>query len=149
MDLAAITVEDFKSKFYRDFPYWNASYPDAQQNYILDQDITNAFAEAKMVFNQGLFGSDEQITLAYLYLTAHYLCIDMANATAGLSSAGSFPVSARSVGSVSESYAVPDAFTDNPVLMGYMKTGYGSKYLSFVLPRIVGNVVAVAGETQA
>lgn len=149
MNLDTITVDDFKTKFFRDFPYWSPAYTDAETNYILDQDITNAFQEAKVVFNPALFGSDDEIKLGYLYLTAHYLCIDIANANAGLTSAGSFPVSSRSVGSVSESYAVPDAFTDNPVLMGYMKTGYGAKYLSLLLPRIVGNVVSVAGGTNA
>lgn len=148
MDLATITVEDFKAKFIRDFPYWSPVYSDVATNYILDADIENAFAEAQVVFNQALFGDDAEIRLAYLYLTAHYLCIDMANANAGLSSAGSFPVASRSVGSVSESYMIPDAFKDNPSLMAYMKTGYGSKYLSLVLPKVVGNVVATLGWTQ-
>lgn len=120
-----------------------------QYDYILDADITKAFTEAQANFNQGLFGDDTQITLAYLYLTAHYLVFDLQTSAAGINSTGQFNVSARSVGSVSESYSIPKIYEDNPTLSFYAKTGYGSKYISLLLPNLIGNMTAVWGGTNA
>ena len=120
---------------------------DSINNYVLDQDILNAFAEAQMVYNQGFFGTN--ITLPYLYLTAHYLCNDLRAAQQGLNSTGAFPVSGRSVGSVSENYMIPDTYKDNPNLAPFTSTAYGMKYLSFLLPNLVGNVNVVWGGANA
>lgn len=149
MDLNTITPVDFKAQFVRDFPYAiDGTSPQINPDYVYDSDITRAFAEAQIVFNQGLFGSDAQIKLAYLYVTAHYLVLDLRAAQAGISGAGGlFPVSSRSVGNVSESYAVPDAYTNDPNLAIYAQTNYGMKYLSMVLPKLVGNMVGVFGGT--
>src|SRR5690606_2946854 len=61
-------------------------------NYVLDEDIEKAFSEAKVLLNQALFSSDENIQLGYLYLTAHYLVHDMRAAQSGISGVGSFAV---------------------------------------------------------
>lgn len=121
---------------------------DSIYNYVQDRDITAAFREAKMIFNQGIFGTDEEITLAYLYLTAHYLCNDIRASLAGISGSGTFPVSSRNVGSVSESYDIPVQIKDSAALSQYTASSYGMKYLSFLLPNLTGNVVAVFGGTQ-
>ncbi len=126
--------------------YWDL-YPDDVDNYVLDSDITKAFAEAQMVFNQSLFGTDAQITLAYLYLTAFYLVNDLRTSAAGIGSQGQFPVNSKTMGSVSEAYTVPQKYLDNPLLALYTNNGYGMKYLSFALPRLVGNIGAVCGWT--
>ncbi len=143
MDLNTITTQDFKTRFHRNFNYTNVSDPD----YVGNQDITNAFGEAKITFNQTLFGNDDDITLAYLYLTAHFMCVDIAMANGGVNSQANFPVSARTVGSVSESYAVPEAYTQSANLSYYTQTAYGLKYLAMVLPRLVGNFGHVYGGT--
>lgn len=117
-------------------------------NYILDADIEKAFAEAAILLNQSLFTSDDNIRLGYLYLTAHYLVNDIRAGQGGIRASGSFPVASRSVGNVSESYSIPHAYMDNPVYSFYTQSAYGLKYLSLVLPGIVGNVVAVGGATQ-
>ena len=114
-------------------------------NYIQDQDITNAFAEAQVTFNQGLFGTDAQITLGYLYMAAHWLCNDMKAALAGVNSTGNFPVSSKSAGSVSESYAIPQQYLDNPILAQYTQTAYGMKFLAMAMPNMTGNMVSVWG----
>lgn len=119
--------------------------PDTLDNWVQDNDITNAFAEAQALFNQALYSTDQTIRLAYLYLTAHFLAYDLKAALAGLTASGSFPVSARAVGSVSESYDIPAAYTDSPVLSSYTSTAYGMKYLAMTLPSLVGNIVAVTG----
>ena len=118
MDLNTITVSDFKTYFRRDFPYLptdSSTYCD-EDKYILDSDIEKAFIEAQMVYNQSLFGEDAFIRVAYYYLTAHYLCIDMKAASAGLGGVGNLPVSARTVGSVSETYSIPQRYLDDPQL---------------------------------
>lgn len=149
MDLDTITASDFKAFFRRDFPYLpsdSASYCDADK-FVLDEDINKAFKEAKILFNQSMFGTDEEIELGYLYLTAHYLCNDLRAAASGIEGTGSFPVSARTVGSVSETYTIPQKYIDSPQLAFYTNTTYGLKYLSLILPNLVGNVGVVAGWT--
>lgn len=126
---------------------WKRTPQDAD-NFISDSDITRAFAEAEMSFNQGLFGSDSEITLAYLYLTAHYLVMDIRTAAAGTASAGEGILNSKAAGSVSVGYTVPTTFVNDPVLGYYYKSGYGQKYLSFLIPRITGNVVSIAGATR-
>lgn len=190
MDLSTITVDDFKTLFYRDFPYL-PSYDNAELynigdrvyysttklfydctvngttgtlptvtanwsqvdddilNYIQDVDITKAFTEAQVVLNQELYASDDIIQLVYLYLTAHYLVHDIRAGLAGVSAQAQFPTASKSVGSVSESFAVPRAYTDNPIYSFYTQSAYGMKFLSLTLPAMVGNVGAVGGATLA
>ena len=128
-------------------PSWSTPVADNVNNYVLDSDIERAFAEARINFNQALYSTEEEITLVYLYLTAHYLVIDIQNATQGLESNSSYPVSSRSVGSVSESYDIPTAYREDPTFSYFSQTGYGLKYLSLMIPRIVGNVGVVFGST--
>lgn len=150
MDLSTITAAHFKTRFYRDFYFANQN-PDqdkpvpANTELVQDLDISNAFADAKALLNQGLLDSDANITLGYLYLTAHCLCLNIKASDAGVNSGGTgaFPVTSRSVGSVSESYQVPEAYTDDPILAQYAQTAYGQKYLAMVLPKLRGNMVAV------
>lgn len=122
-------------------------YDTTVDDYVLDSDITKAFAEAQVVFNQELFNGDPSVIQGYLYLTAHYLVNDLNTANAGIQSVGSYPVSGRKVGSVSENYEIPKYYLDNPLFLFYNKTGYGQKYLSFILPVLVGNVGIACGTT--
>lgn len=188
MDLNTITVAQFQTQFFRDFPYlnvydptvtytvtqtvfYNGNFYSALQNallnitpgsdiskwqiiqsnaneYVQPQDITNAFAQAQVVFNQGLFSSDAILKLAYLYCTAHYLVHDLRAAMAGINGTGTFPVSSRAVGSMSESYQIPDFYKDNPQIAFFTSSPYGLKYLSMLLPNLVGNVMSVFGGTN-
>lgn len=151
MDLNTITVTDFKNYFRRDFPYAQEPATDNVcanlDAYVFDFDIEKAFLEAQAILNQALFPDDATIRLAYLYLSAHYLANDLRTAQGGIESTGNFPVSSRSVGSVSESYQIPDAYKDNAQVAFFSTTGYGQKYLSIVLPALVGNVRTVLGAT--
>lgn len=126
---------------------WN-KVSDNADNYIQDDDITRAFQEAEISFNQGLFGTDDQIKMGYLYLTAHYLVNDIRTSMQGISSVGEQTVSSRTVGSVSESYSIPDHYVDNPTFAFYTKSGYGLKYLNMVFPRLRGNFGVVDGTTM-
>jgi len=149
VDLNSITVQDFKDYFTRDFPYLPAGVQtNPDPNLVSDNDIEKAFAEAQMMFNQGLFGTDAQVEIGYLYLTAHYLTLDLRAGLSGISGGAQYPVASKSVGSVSESYSIPQEYLDDPYLATYTQTTYGLKYLSFVLPAIRGNVQAVWGGTN-
>ncbi len=124
-------------------------YQDDSDNWIQDADITKAFSEAMICFNQQFFSSDANIKIGYLYMTAHYLVIDIQAALAGgINATGNFPTTNRTVGSVSAGYAIPEAYMKNPQLAQYATTAYGLKYLTMVLPQMVGNINAVYGGAQ-
>jgi len=114
----------------------------------LDSDISKAIAEAGVNFNEALFSDQNTYSIAYLYLTAHYLVMDLRASTQGI--AGDFPwlTNSKSVGSVSEGLAIPDFMLQNPMLSHFGKTYYGVKYLSLVFPRIVAPMFSTPGGTQ-
>ena len=120
-------------------------YKDDEANYISDMDISKAFVEAKINFNPKLFEGCEQAKTAFLYLAAHYLVIDLNNAQNPFALGGMGLVSSKSVGSVSESYAIPQWVTNDKNLGLYAQTGYGLKYLSLILPRLHGNIIFTPG----
>ncbi len=129
-----------------DETYWEI-YPDDIYNYVLDSDIEKAFAEAKVNFNQSLFANDEDIRIGYLYLTAFYLVNDLQTAQAGIQAVGIGLLKSRTVGSVSESYEFPQWIMEFPFYAFLYTNRYGMKYLSLILPYLVGNVQVVAGTT--
>lgn len=189
VDVTGITVAQFKTQFFRGFPYLplydnSAVYntdeevyyeagglfykaladgvtgitpgtdatkwvkvTDSLENWVMDADIENAFVEAQSLFNIALYGTDAAATLAYMYLTAHWLAHDLKTALAGLTASGSFPVSSKSAGSVSESYSIPAQYVESPIISQYTSTAYGMKFLALTLPALVGNVGYVAGAT--
>lgn len=120
---------------------------DSVDNYIQDADIMRAFNEAKVNFNAALFGDDDTVKMVFLYLAAHYLVIDLNNAMNPLAMGFMGFTQSKSVGSVSESYAVPSFATNNALLSQLMLTGYGRKYLSLLQPYLVGNIFLVPGRT--
>lgn len=120
---------------------------DSVDNYIQDADIMRAFNEAKVNFNAALFGDDDTVKMVFLYLAAHYLVIDLNNAQNPLSMGFMGFTQSKSVGSVSESYAVPQWMLNNSILSQYAQTGYGRKYLSLIQPYLVGNIIFCPGRT--
>ena len=130
-----------------DTAYWS-KYDASVDDYIQDDDIEKAFDEAEFCINQELFSTDAKITLVYLYATAHYLVNDIRAAMQGVESSGSFNVSARSVGRVSETYSIPQRYLDSPALSFFTTSAYGMKYLSLVVPNLIGNMGIVGGGTN-
>ncbi len=143
VDVTTITADQFKQRFPRDFIYGNSSPAS-----VADSDINNSFIDAQSVFNVGLFNGDTIATNAYLLLTAHWLCLSLRASNAGVNGVGAFPVQSRSVGSVSESYAIPAKYLASPSLAMYTQTTYGLQYLAIVLPSLVGNTQAVCAVTN-
>ena len=113
-------------------------------NYTRDEDITNAFNEAVVNFNENLFKDNDTKKLIFLYLTAYYLTVDFMNAQGG-SYKGL--TQSKSVGSVSESYAIPQWMLNSPLLSMYCSNGYGLKYLSLIKPYLIGNIFVARGAT--
>lgn len=120
---------------------------DSTDNYVQDADITRAFGEATVNFNQAIWGDDATIKMMYLYLSAHYLINDLKAANGGVAASPAFVVTSRKVGNVSEEYGIPGAYLTNPLYAYLSTTPYGLKYLSLIVPRMVGNMVAVCGTT--
>ena len=147
----------FNSNFYKSLIDGNTTEPtdttnweivkDSVDNYIQDSDIMRAFKEAKVNFNAGLFGDDDTIKMVFLYLAAHYLVIDLNNAMNPMAMGFMGFTQSKSVGSVSQSFALPDFVTRNAALSQYMQTGYGAKYVSLINPYLIGNVLLIKGKT--
>lgn len=123
---------------------WNL-YNDNIFNYITDEDISRAFVEAKINFNPQLFPNCETMRLTYCYLAAHYLVIDLNNAQNPLALGFMGFTQSKSVGSVSESYGLPSWIMSDSKLSLYAQTGYGRKYLSLIMPYLVGNIIYTPG----
>lgn len=121
----------------------------SQDSYIVDDDIEKAFAQAREYTNPEIFDTSRALIDAYLFCTAHYMVMDIRAAEGGLDSRGSAIAQSRSVGSVSESLAIPDAFTKDPQWAYFAQTAYGQKFLSYVIPRVTGRVGVASGATQA
>jgi len=152
LTVAEIVVDDFKDHFVRDFQYAiqsgeTESIYSCQKDYVMDSDITKAFSEADANFNESLFGTDASLKMTFLYLAAHYLVLDLQASEQGAGSNGSFLVSSRSVGGVSESYAIPNWMLNDPVLGAFATTKYGQKYITLIKPLLIGNVVVYQGAT--
>lgn len=147
-----ITKDDFKAHFFRDFKFqvpMGSQVPlaNCDKSYVKDADIHKAFIEAKVCFNSNLFSESDHIKITFLYLSAHYLVSDIQASRQGLRSKGVDAVTSRSVGAVSESYAILERFASDPILSTYTQTRYGQRYLGLLAPLLVGNVQVFTGST--
>ena len=140
---AIITKDAFKTYFARDFAFGE------NEARVMDADIDKAIAESTIQFNPGLWGGQDESAMAFQYLTAHTLAVNLRNAgkKSGLRSSAAYPVTQKSAGPLSVGYAVPQRYAESPVLAPYLQTGYGQKYLQMIAPYLVGNVVCIEGGT--
>ena len=140
---SAPTVAQFKSQFFRDFPY--GTDPAIA---VLDQDITNGFNMVDITINPALWGNQTAYTIGYLLLAAHFMVLSIRASSQGLNGQYSWAQNSKSVGAVSESFTLPQRIIDNPDFMAYTKTNYGAQYLQLVLPLLAGQMFTVCGSTQ-
>ena len=136
------TATDFKAHFTRDFPFGTST------NSVMDSDINKALLECSVNFNEALWDTQDEFSVAYLYLTAHYLVMDLRASTQGISGNFAWMTTSKSVGSVSEGQDIPEFIRKDPMLSHYAKTYYGAKYISLAYPRLIGNVFAKFGGTK-
>lgn len=116
-------------------------------DYVLDSDIDKSLSQGMANVNDEIFESDAIITAAFYYCAAHFLVMDIRMAEAGLDSRGEGVVSSKSVGSVSTSFTLPEAYSKDPQWSYFAQTAYGQKYLSYVIPRVTGLPMAVSDGT--
>lgn len=136
------TVAEFKSYFSRDFPYGSTMQS------VMDSDITKAQGEALFNFNGDLFSSQDNYSICFNLLTAHFLVMDLRMSGQGIAGQFSWNATSKSVGSVSEGIQIPDRIMANPEFAYLTKTNYGTKYLMLLLPMLSGQVFIVAGSTR-
>lgn len=137
------TIDDFKNYFTRDFPYGTDP-----QTSVLDADIGKAFGQTNFAINPALFSSQENYTLGYLWLSAHWLVVDLRASSQGISGQFNWLETNKSVGSVSEGFSIPQRILDNPRFAMLSKTNYGAKYLELLLPALAGQVFIACGRTK-
>lgn len=137
------TVSEFKAYFHRDFPFGS----DIDTS-VVDADIEKAVGQTDVNINRNLFTSQQAYTIGYVLLTAHYLVLDLRNASQGLKGQFNFLETSKTVGSVSQSFSIPQRILDNPYFAMLTKTTYGAKYLEHILPQLAGPFGVVYGRTQ-
>ena len=116
----------------------------SKDDYVTDQDILKAMSQA-IITAKYCGDSDEEAINIYLHLVAYYLVVDLKNASQGVGSSYSAAVSSKSVGDVSESYAIPQWMLDNPMYSMFAQNGYGLKYLSLIAPFLAVTIIYSRG----
>lgn len=137
------SVQDFKDRFFRDFPY--GVDPTTT---VVDQDITTAFVMVNINMNPELFADQGSYTQGYLLLSAHYLVMNLRSSSQGLNGQFNFGQQSKAAGSVSEAFAIPQRILDNPDWAILCKTNYGAQFIQLVLPQLAGQIYGVAGSTR-
>lgn len=130
------TPQEFRDYFRRDFPFCPFVIPEGESDpveqvndeCISDSDILRAKSDAELSFRADCLDADGRKT-ALLYLTAHYLVLNLRNSADGISSNGGYGEASKSVGSVSVSYnSAPEWMKSNPLISSLQQTGYGQRY---------------------
>ena len=111
------TVDDFKSYFARDFPFGC----DIDEN-VLNADIQKALDKTFYKINEALWCDQGEYDLAYLNLSAHFLCTSIQASSQGLSGKFEWLLNSKSVGSVSVGQSIPESVLNDPVLSYYSKS---------------------------
>lgn len=134
------SVADFKSYFFRDFPF--GIDPNVA---VLDQDIVNAMLQTNASINQALFSEQGSYSVGYNLLTAHYMTLNLRSSSQGINGQFNFLEASKGVGGVNSSYSIPQRILDNPYWSMLVKTNYGAQYLQMVLPLLEGAMFSVMG----
>lgn len=137
------SVQAFKDYFFRDFPFGS----DIETS-VTDPDIAKAYQQTNVNINQGLFDGQSAYSIGYLLLSAHYLVMDLRASGQGISGQFSWTEQSKSVGNVSQSFAIPQRIMDNPLWALYSQTNYGVQYLQLILPQLAGQVFISYGSTR-
>lgn len=85
--------------------------------------------------------------MAYNLLSAHYLVMNLRSSSQGINGQYNFLQVSKGVGSVNESFSIPERITNNPYFSMLTKTNYGQAYLQLLLPQLTGQIYVVAGTT--
>lgn len=135
-------VADFKAQFFRDFPYGTDP-----ANFVLDQDIANAFVQSNITINPALWPDQASYTLGYLLLSAHFMVLSLRASSQGLNGQFTWAQNSKAVGSINEGFEIPERIKQNPDFMAYYKTNYGAQYMNLLWPMLAGQMFVVCGHT--
>lgn len=130
------SIQDFKSQFFRDFPYGEDF-----NGFVLDQDIASAFQCTNMNINQGLFSDQASYSYCYNLLSAHYMVENLRASSQGINGQYTWLQNSKSVGAVNEAFSIPQYILDNPLMAALTKTNYGAKYLELIYPSLAAGGV--------
>ena len=124
---------------------WTLLTREAEDVFLAD--INNAANEASFVFHTAYFKDkkeDEQL-FAFNYLVMHFLSYDLnINSLTEQSSVGIVSsVSVGGVGSVSESFTIPEWVSKDPSMSMLASTPFGKKYIQLLLPGYARNRIIV------
>jgi len=129
------------------FEAWEEDFDIEYNDYINDTDIEKAFLQAKNMINIKIFGNNEDLLkMCFLMLSAHFLIMDL-NMSNG-NGASSFLMTSKSIGSVSASYGIPQKILNNPNYTYLASTQFGLKYLQYIMPQLIGNMIVLKGGTS-
>lgn len=139
------TVADFKTYFFRDFPYGT----DLAVN-VTDADIAKAMLQTSQTINWILFPVGQtQYNIGYFNLSAHIMALNFQQSSQGISSQQDWLLNSKSVGNVSVGISIPQEILDNPNYAYYTQTKYGTAYLMMIWPYMKGMMFATIGRTHA
>lgn len=114
---------------------------DSNLEKVTDWDIQGGIEDASFNVNPGLFADQAQFQRAFLYYAAHQMVSKLQASAAGVQSQYEWLTTSKTVGDVSQSFAVPkELLEDTPWLADMSKTRYGALYLNIVGPLLIGNV---------
>lgn len=143
MAYTAPTVATFQAQFVRDFPY--GTDPSVS---VLPVDIVNAFNLVDITINPALWANQTQFTIAYCYLAAHFLVLNLRASSQGLNGQWNWAENSKAVAGVSEGFEIPERIKNNPDFMQYYKTNYGAMYMGLLWPLLCGQTFTVMGRTK-
>ena len=129
-------LEDFKEYFDREFEYG----PDD----VRDKDVVRAIEMAETIYNPGIYPDEPTREKALLYLSAHFLQLNLDGSDAGGQADGI--MQSRSADGISESRAIPQWMLEGDNAF-YATTIYGQRWLAITLPYTVGQFHVVRGGT--
>lgn len=147
MSYTVPTVADFKAYFDRDFVYGEDDPDQPKVRKVRDKDITAAMQQASLYLAVDLVSSQDQYTIWFLFLTAHFLVVAAQATASGAFGQFAWLQQSKSAGDVSESFAIPEFIKRNPFLAALCTTKYGARYVMFVAPYLIGNVGLSFGES--
>lgn len=137
-------ITDFSTYFYRDFPY------NTDPNLgVTTTDIGNAYAMVNININQGNWADQPSYTIGYLYLAAHYVCLNLRAGSQGINGQYNWIQNSKSVQGVAEGFQVPERLAGNPYFTMLAKTNYGARYFELLLPQLMGMITTAYGRTRA
>jgi hypothetical protein len=143
------TTAEFKAEFDRDFPFAEAGDSAAVAlTKVRDADITRAIRDAGVNCNHSLFGTQAEFNAAFLRLVAHYLVSNLMASREGMRSQYNWLTQAKTVGDVTAAFSIPPRILESPTFSFMATTRYGAQYLSFISPRLIGNVASFHRESS-